>query len=128
VNTPKGRLWFDEASGNLVRPYTITRGRTGDDRTDFTLITLVRSAEPAGSSRRRAEQPETAAILEHCQERPMAIAEIAAHLDLPPSVVKVLCGDLLDRSMISVKVPGAEAGAPSVELLERVIRGVQRKL
>ena len=74
----------------------------------------------------RREQPEAAAILELCRERPLAIAEVAAHLDLPPSVVKVLCGDLLDRSMISIKAPTMDNGAPSVELLERVIRGIRQ--
>jgi hypothetical protein len=71
------------------------------------------------------DQSESAAILDLCRERPLAVAEVAARLDLPPSVVKVLCGDLLDRSMITIKVPGTEAGAPSVELLERVIRGIR---
>jgi uncharacterized protein DUF742 len=72
------------------------------------------------------EQPESAAILELCRERPLAVAEVAAHLDLPPSVVKVLCGDLMERSVIAIKTPSAEASAPSVALLERVIEGVRR--
>lgn len=72
------------------------------------------------------EQPESAAILELCRDRPLAVAEVAAHLDLPPSVVKVLCGDLLEKSVIAIKAPGTEASAPSVALLERVIDGIRK--
>lgn len=72
------------------------------------------------------EQPESAAILELCRERPLAVAEVAAHLDLPPSMVKVLCGDLLEKSVIAIKAPSTEASAPSVQLLERVIDGIRK--
>lgn len=71
-------------------------------------------------------QPELAAILDLCRERALAIVEIAALLDLPPSVVKVLCGDLLAKAMIAIKAPGEETSTPSVELLERVIRGIRK--
>lgn len=106
----------------MVRPYTVTGGRTSHSRSDFALITLVSTRSEALPGQN--EQPESAAIVELCRQRPLAVAEVAAHLDLPPSVVKVLCGDLLDKSMIAIKAPSAEAGAPSVELLERVIRGI----
>lgn len=72
------------------------------------------------------EQPESEAILDICRQRPLAVAEIAALLDLPPSVVKVLCGDLLDKSMIVIKAPGSVTDVPSVALLERVIRGIRQ--
>lgn len=123
---PKDRPWFDEGAGYLVRPYAVTNGRTGHDRNDFTLITLVRTMRSSDLPHGYMEQPETTAILDLCRQRPLAVAEVAARLDLPPSVVKVLCGDLLDRSMISIKPPGAESGAPSVELLEEVIRGIRK--
>ncbi|MDT0380200.1 MULTISPECIES: DUF742 domain-containing protein [unclassified Streptomyces] len=125
MSIPKDRPWFDEGAGYLVRPYTVTQGRTSHDRSDFTLITLVRATGPSMLPPGYVDQSESAAILELCRERPLAVAEVAARLDLPPSVVKVLCGDLLDRSMITIKVPGTESGAPSVELLERVIRGIR---
>ncbi|WP_226962020.1 MULTISPECIES: DUF742 domain-containing protein [Streptomyces] len=118
--------WFDEESGYLVRPYAISGGRTSPDGSDFALITLVVALPASRALDRRREQPELTAILDLTQERPLAIVEIAARLDLPASVVKVLCGDLLDKSMISVKKPSHEASAPSVELLERVINGIRR--
>ncbi|MDT0306385.1 DUF742 domain-containing protein [Streptomyces sp. DSM 44917] len=123
---PPRPSWFGEGAEYLVRPYAVTGGRTSPSGSDFSLITLVATTAPAHSIDRRAEQPELAAILDLCRERPLAIVEIAARLDLPASVVKVLCGDLLGRSMITVKAPGQGTGAPSVELLERVIDGIRR--
>ncbi|MGP4111863.1 DUF742 domain-containing protein [Streptomyces sp. 4N509B] len=117
--------WFDEGAGYLVRPYAITGGRTEHSGSDFALITQV-AARPSARLDQRREQPELTAILELCRGRPQAIVEIAARLDLPASVVKVLCGDLLDKNMISIRAPDRESGAPSVELLERVIDGIRR--
>jgi hypothetical protein len=118
--------WFDEASGYLVRPYAITGGRTSPNGSDFALITLVMAKPSSHALDRHVEQPELSAILDLCRDRPLAVVEIAARLDLPASVVRVLCGDLLDRSMISIKPPGRESSAPSVELLERVIDGIRK--
>ena len=91
---------------------------------DFALITQVATTASSGNEN-QVLQPELAAILDLCRERPLAIVEIAALLDLWPSVVKVLCGDLLAKSMIAIKAPGEETSTPSVELLERVIRGIR---
>jgi hypothetical protein len=118
--------WFNEEAGYLIRPYAITGGRTSPTGSDFALITLVVTTPSSRTLDSRTEQPELRAILDLCRERPLAIVEIAAHLDLPASVVKVLCGDLLDKSMISIKAPSKETGAPSVELLERVIHGIRK--
>lgn len=118
--------WFDEGSGYLVRPYAITGGRTQPTGSDFALITLVMAHPSSRPLDRRVEQPELTAILDMTRARPLAIVEIAAKLDLPASVVKVLCGDLLDKSMIAIKAPSRESAAPSVELLERVINGIRK--
>ena len=44
--------WFDGDAGPLVRPYTVTRGRTRPARTDLTMITMV-MALAAGPRRTR---------------------------------------------------------------------------
>ncbi|GGO50539.1 hypothetical protein GCM10012287_30490 [Streptomyces daqingensis] len=122
----KKTSWFDEGSGYLIRPYAITGGRTQPNGADFPLITQVATTGSAKSSAVQGVQPELVAILDLCRERPLAIVEIAALLDLPASVVKVLCGDLLAKSLVAIKTPGEETSAPSVELLERVIRGIRK--
>ncbi|GGV82525.1 MULTISPECIES: DUF742 domain-containing protein [Streptomyces] len=113
-----------EETGRYLRPYAITGGRTRHSQHAFTLITLVvaRSARDTPSGL----EPEADRILELCRDRAMAVAEIAALLDLPVSVVKVLCGDLLDASLILVQSPPGQDSRPSVELIERVMDGIRQ--
>jgi hypothetical protein len=120
--TPE-EAWFDREAGHLVRPYAITGGRTESGRTEYSLITLVVTADPRVDTTRLA--PEPAAILGMCRERPLAVAEIAARLDLPVSVVKVLLGDLADTSLIITRAPVPLAEVPDLALVQAVIDGVR---
>ncbi|MFF3287038.1 DUF742 domain-containing protein [Streptomyces sp. NPDC003023] len=122
---PEARWSDDDGAGRHVRPYAITGGRTRHGQHAFALITLVvtRSLDDIGSE---PLEPESAEILDLCRERAVAVAEIAAHLDLPVSVVKVLCGDLLNSSLILVQSPPDESEKPSVELIERVMDAIRQ--
>ncbi|MFF8846398.1 DUF742 domain-containing protein [Streptomyces sp. NPDC015127] len=118
--------WSEEGqAGRHVRPYAITGGRTRHSQHSFALITLVvtRSLDDSGHE---PLEPEAAEILSLCRDRAVAVAEIAAHLDLPVSVVKVLCGDLLNDSLILVQAPPSETDKPSVELIERVMDAIRQ--
>ena len=120
--------WFEaEETGHHVRPYAITGGRTRHSQHTFALITLVVTRNPDEFGGEHLE-PEAAAILALCRDRAVAVAEIAAHLDLPVSVVKILCGDLLNASLILVQAPREETEVPSVELIERVMNGIRAVL
>ncbi|GHJ42061.1 DUF742 domain-containing protein [Streptomyces sp. TS71-3] len=120
------RQWPEpEGVGHHVRPYAITGGRTRHSEHSFSLITLVVTRSPDGFGGEPVE-PEAAAILDICRDRAVAIAEIAAQLDLPVSVVKVLCGDLLNSELVLVQAPPKEGDAPSVDLIERVMDGIRR--
>lgn len=122
---PEPRWRDGPEAGRYLRPYAITGGRTRHSQHGFALITLVvaRSADgvPPGHL-----EPEAAQILHLCRDRAMAVAEIAALLDLPVSVVKVLCGDLLDASLVLVQSPPGREDQPSVELIERVMDGIRQ--
>jgi hypothetical protein len=126
VTERSGEAWFDDEAGLLVRPYTITGGRTvhQSQHKAFSLITQVLARDPGVDT--SLMEPEPAAILEMCRNRPLGVAEIAAHLDLPPSVVKVLLGDLLEASMVLTRAPITVAGASDVGLLQKVIDGISR--
>lgn len=115
--------WADDDPGPVVRPYAVTSGRTRAAKGTFDLvsiITAIRSASALGPG----HGPEQAAILRMCQ-RPLAVAEVAARLDLPLSVVRVLLGDLLHAELIVVRQPQSPDVPFSEETLEAMLDGLR---
>jgi hypothetical protein len=113
--------------GPAVPLYVVTGGG-GDGAEDplvLDLVTLVvaRSAPSSGM------RPEQAAILRMCG-RPLSVAEISAHLDLPFSAVSLLVADLLSGAHVEVRETRAEqeqaAADPDLETLKALIDGLQR--
>jgi hypothetical protein len=120
------------SAGNLVRPYTITGGRTAPERDDLTMITLVTTVpeDPRAPSARRDRglQPEHRTILTRCRTA-TAVVELAADLDLPVSVTKILIGDLLAAGRVRARPPLAVAptsGGPDTRVLQAVRDGLRR--
>jgi hypothetical protein len=113
-----------EAAGRLVRPFALTGGRTRPDRSDFSLITTVSAVDPQPAWTART-QPEHTRILRLC-EKPVAVAELAAHLDLPVSVVSIMLCDLLAAGRITVHEPRPVSGTPDMGLLQKVRDGLGR--
>ncbi|MEW2811148.1 DUF742 domain-containing protein [Streptomyces massasporeus] len=115
----------DDAEGRLVRPFTLTGGRTRPGRGEFTLITTVTAVDPQPAGAVRM-QPEHGRILRLCAS-PVAVVELAARLDLPVSVVVILLSDLLEAGRISVHPPHPVTRAtPSLQLLLKVREGLDR--
>ncbi|WP_280671867.1 MULTISPECIES: DUF742 domain-containing protein [unclassified Kitasatospora] len=115
----------------MVRPYTITRGRTAPERDDLTLITVLTTVQDAPDSARpggRGLQPEHRVILDRCRQ-PAAVAEVAADLDLPVSVTKILLGDLIAQGLLLARAPLSVAragGGMDIGLLTAVRDGLRR--
>ncbi|MGE7434374.1 MULTISPECIES: DUF742 domain-containing protein [Kitasatospora] len=119
----------------MVRPYTITRGRTAPERDDFSLITVLTTVQDPRDEHgvplrpgRRALQPEHRAILAFCGH-PSAVAEVAAELDLPVSVTKILLADLVAQGLLLARAPlsvARAAGGPDLGLLAAVREGLRR--
>jgi hypothetical protein len=83
-------------------------------------MTLHAGSTPTGLT------PEHLAIKRLCQ-RPLSVAELAAHLDLPLGVVRVLCGDLIERGVVIIRSPASQlTEAPDRELLQAVLDGLSR--
>jgi hypothetical protein len=120
--------WLDgEQAGRHVRPYAITGGRTRHSQHNFSLITLVVALSPdPDETDHEPLEPEEAHILALCRDQALAIAEIAGRLDLPVSVVKILCGDLLNASLILVQAPPGQEEQASVETIERVMDAIRQ--
>ncbi|OLF12736.1 hypothetical protein BLA60_05515 [Actinophytocola xinjiangensis] len=122
--TNRREPWFDEAAGPLVRPYAVTRGRTGA-RHDLDMITLVVAAhwdQPLA----RMEQ-EYVRIVERCAA-PTSVAEVSAHVGLPLAVTKILIGDLIDAGYLLFRSPPSTTSdrAPDLQLLQAVLDGVRK--
>ncbi|MFE9771817.1 DUF742 domain-containing protein [Streptomyces sp. NPDC005931] len=114
-----------DAAGRLVRPFALIGGRTRPSRADFTLITTVTAADPQPRTAGRP-QPEHTRILRMCAE-PVAVAELAARLDLPVSVVVIMLCDLLEAGRIIVHPPHPVTRAtPDLDLLKKVRDGLGR--
>ncbi|MET9479039.1 DUF742 domain-containing protein [Streptomyces sp. NPDC006638] len=121
----------DDAAEQLVRPYTITSGRTTPERADLTLITLLTTvpettARAALAARRM--QPEHRTILAMCRN-PKAVVEVAAELGLPVSLAKILIGDLVDSGQMWARSPRPftqAGGLPDMTILEAVRDGLRQ--
>ncbi|MEU6609743.1 DUF742 domain-containing protein [Streptomyces shenzhenensis] len=119
--------WFDDEAGPVVRPYAMTRGRTtsaGQHRLD--LIAVVVTEPHVGDP--EADQmlsPEHVDIVELCRNTPQSVAELAAELDLPIGVVRVLVGDLVAGELVHVKRPVPPAELPDESILRDVINGLR---
>jgi hypothetical protein len=111
----------DEELGPLVRPYTVTRGRTRTGQPDLQVITLVLAPRPYQHSVGGGLDYEHVQILRLC-ERPLSIVEISSHLHLPLSVVKILVADLIERELLIFR----SAVAPDIRVLQAVINGIRR--
>jgi hypothetical protein len=120
--------WYDDAAGPMVRPYAMTKGRTRPNGREFDLIALVVSDLPAPGAPAGPEPaagPEQVLILDLCRGNALSVAEIAAELDLPLGVVRVLLGDLLDAELIRVSRPVPPALLPDEHILQEVINGLR---
>jgi hypothetical protein len=115
--------WFDEAAGPLVRPYAMTGGRTRSDTIGLDLITLVVAMHAAADV---DVEPEYARIMSACQQ-PTSVVEIAAKVDLPLQVVKVLLSDLITQRLIIFRSAAAPASEPpSQHVLQAVLDGIRK--
>jgi hypothetical protein len=118
----------DDPEDSFVRPYTITHGRTASTHGELTLITIVVTlAPPEERLDTRGLEPEHRFILELCR-LPVALAEIAARLDLPVAVTKILISDLITLGTVAARPPVALAAGqkPDIRLLQAVRDGLRR--
>ena len=113
-----------ETSHRFVRPYVLTRGRT-KPQIDLAIETLI-------SASRGPSQPATDEHLEYARireltQQPRSVAEIAALLEVPLGVARVLLADLAAVGGIVVHDSATPTGAaPEFGLMQRVLDGLRR--
>ena len=112
----------DRASSRFVRPYAVTGGRT-QARYQLAIEALVSTNAQSGARAARLA-PEQRAICLLCVEL-KSVAEIAALLNIPLGVVRVLAADMAESGLVNVEQPGHAHGQPDITLLERVLVGLR---
>jgi hypothetical protein len=120
--------WETEAEADdeprLVRPYTLTAGRT-DSRVNLPLeapVETLASVKPP----RWPGNDVRGQILTLCVDSP-SVAEIAAHLSLPLGVARVLVGDLVTQGYLRVHTTLGDSTTNDErrELIGRTLRGLR---
>ncbi|MGH8793212.1 MAG: DUF742 domain-containing protein [Stackebrandtia sp.] len=113
-------------AGSLVRPYAVTRGRT-KPRLEIAMEALVETTARgrAGGLLSGQEQQTIAGM---CGVGLQSMAEIAARMQMPLGVARVLVADMAADGLLAVHEPaaGGPEDAVGTELLERVLSGLRR--
>jgi hypothetical protein len=115
--------WLDHDAGPVVRPYTLTGGRSRPFTSGLGLLTYVESLY-APDADLVALQPEHRSILSLTRTA-LSLAEVAARLDLPVGVVRVLVGDLIQANLVSTFDSDAAIRAPDDHVLQAVLDGLR---
>ena len=104
----------------LVRAYVMTGGVSRPSRAMDLVTLLIAQDVPL-----HGLTPEQRRVMGLCSRKgALSIAEIAAHLDLPPSVVTILASGLMDSGHLAVPTPIYEI--PDIDLLREVLRGLRQ--
>ena len=109
---------------NLVRPYTLTAGRT-ETSIDLPLEAPVKTLQ-AGLAHKWPPNDVKDKIIQLCTKSP-SVAEISARLDLPLGVARVLVGDLVMSRYLRVRRTLTDHSTLDErrELIGRTLRGLK---
>lgn len=113
-------VWLDDDAGALIRPYSVSEGRTRPTvQLDLLSLVIAASEIPGGMDLEHMR------VLRLCR-RPTSVVELSAHLRLPLAVTKVLLSDLVDCAAVTTRAPRPMTGSPDKALLEKLLDGLQR--
>jgi Protein of unknown function (DUF742) len=109
---------------NLVRPYTLTAGRT-DTTVHLPMEAPVQTLESA-PFHRWPPNDMRGKIIQLCIKTP-SVAEISARLNVPLGVARVLVGDLVTSGYLRVQTTLTERSTHDErrELIGRTLRGLR---
>jgi peroxiredoxin Q/BCP len=121
--------WFTEPETadepSLVRPYTLTGGRT-DSGVELPLEAPVEALNTMAKPPRWPRNDVRGQILTCCVGSP-SVAEIAAQLSLPLGATRFLVGDLVTQGYLRVRAPLGDSMTivERRELISRTLRGLR---
>lgn len=109
----------------LIRPYTLTRGRTQPTREiaiEAILVTTPRGCQEAAFAGRDKQM-----IATLCDRRALSLAEIASYMRVPLGVARVLVADMVTEGMLTLHKTTVNDGYEDrTELLKRVLSGLRK--
>lgn len=121
--------WRPRNAGRVVRPYAVTGGRTepvdGEPLDLLAVVVAVRQrpeASEATDGMRLA--PEHRRILAVCRRR-ITVADVAADVDLPVGVVRVLLADLIQDGAVIVMRQRPAGEQASNDTLQEILNGLR---
>jgi hypothetical protein len=115
--------WFDDAAGRLIRPYTVSNGRTEPTmRMELLSMVIATGRRPHGQL-----GPDHAQALGLCGSV-TTVAEVAARLRLPAVVTKILLSDLVDWGAVDTRSPDPMADSSNPAVLETILNALERRL
>lgn len=118
---------YDAPSGagpSLVRPYSLTSGRT-KPKVELALEALIQTL-PDPENRSLELGDVDSAIVALCAQSP-SVAEIAARVGVPIGVARVLVADLVEAGHVRILATLQDDSSDSErrELIERVLGGLR---
>lgn len=120
---PSGGEWLDQDAGPVVRPYALTGGLTRPSGQQLDLLDMVRATRSAAQHLPYLS-PEQAELLQRCQ-MPAPLADLAADLDLPVGVIRILVSDLREHGLVTIH-RAQQAGFTDLKILQEVLDGLRR--
>jgi hypothetical protein len=111
----------EPSAPRIVRPYTITAGRTKGN-VDLPMEATLRKQEPQTRTKLSATALQ---VLEVCDTK--SVAEVSALVKMPIGVVRVLLSDLVEQGFVHVQatITDRSSKVERIELIERTLRGLR---
>ncbi|MET9117545.1 DUF742 domain-containing protein [Streptomyces longwoodensis] len=85
---------------------------------------LVSEIAPGSASPFEHLAPEAEQVLAWCRQQPRTVAEIAALLQLPAQITKIILSDLLDSRVLTLTVSDTSFD-PNANQLEKLLVGLR---
>ncbi|MCL1871652.1 MAG: DUF742 domain-containing protein [Promicromonosporaceae bacterium] len=111
----------EEYQDHPVRSYVLTSGRAHPSRNTLRPETLVCAAP----GHRQPPDRQAAELVRLCSGT-LALAEAAAYLGRPVSLLAVLVSDLVDQGFLTIRSNHQPNVLPDTDTLEKVLDGLRR--
>ena len=114
--------WEDAPAPRIVRPFTITAGRTRP-KLDLPVEATLRLQDDARG--RSWPNAAVAHVIDVCHLR--SVAEVSALVSMPIGVVRVLLADLVEAGHVAVQATISDKSSSDErrDLIERTLRGLR---